>query len=67
MKKLCCMVALAAISFGSVYAAPVIGSTMKTDTTIKKDTTMKMKKKKWKMKSDTGKMKMKMKKDTTKM
>jgi hypothetical protein len=60
MKKLCCMVALAAISFGSVYAAPVSGNRMQTDTT-------KMKKKKMKMKTDTGKMKMKMKKDTTKM
>jgi hypothetical protein len=62
MKKLCCMIALAAISFGTICsAAPLAGSTMKTDTT------MKMKKKKVKMKSDTGKMKMKMKKDTTKM
>lgn len=67
MKKLCCMIALAAVSFGSVYAAPVTGSTMKTDTTVKKDTTMKMKKKKMKVKTDTSKMKMKMKKDTTKM
>ncbi len=61
MKKLCCMIALAAISFGSVYAAPVTGSAMKADTT------MKMKKKKMKVKTDTSKMKMKMKKDTTKM
>jgi len=62
MKKLCCMIALAAISFSSVYAAvPVKGYTMKTDTAKKK--------KKVKMKSDTGKMKVKtkMKKDTTKM
>ena len=55
------MIALAAISFGSVYAAPVTGSAMKADTT------MKMKKKKMKVKTDTSKMKMKMKKDTTKM
>lgn len=61
MKKLCCMLALAAISFGSVYAAvPVKGSSMQADTT-------RMKKKKMKMKKDTGKMKMKMKKDTAKM
>lgn len=62
MKKLCCMVALAAISFGTICsAAPVAGYTMKTDTVVKK--------KKVKMKTDTGKMKMKMKmkKDTTKM
>jgi uncharacterized GH25 family protein len=55
MKKALCMIALAAISFGSVFAheAPVKSSngTMQTDT-------MKMKKKKMK------KMK-KMKKDTT--
>jgi hypothetical protein len=63
MKKLCCMIALAAISFGSVYAAtPVKGAKMQTDTTK-----VKMKKKKVKMKGDTTKMKMKMKKDTTKM
>jgi hypothetical protein len=60
MKKLFCMVALAAISFGSVFAAAPIhhAGTIQTDTTIKK--------KKMKMKSDTSKMKMKMKKDTTK-
>jgi len=57
MKKLICMIALGAISFGSVYAAvPVNHTTMQTDT----GKTMK-KKKKTKMKSDTGKMK----KDTT--
>jgi len=62
MKKLCCIVALAAISFGTVCsAAPITGSTIKTDTTTK------IKKKKMKVKTDTTKMKMKMKKDTTKM
>lgn len=63
MKKLCCIVALAAISFGAVCsAAPVTGMG-----TIKTDTTTKIKKKKMKVKTDTSKMKMKMKKDTTKM
>ncbi len=53
MKKLISMIALAAITAGSVYAAPM---------QQQQDTT-KMKKK---MKSDDGKMKMKMKGDTTK-
>lgn len=49
MKKLISMVAIAAISFGSVYAAPV----QQKDTT-KTDTSKKMKKwKKKKMKKDT--------------
>lgn len=64
MKKLCCMIALAAMSFGTVCsAAPITGSSIHTDTITK------VKKKKVKMKTDTGKMKMKMKmkKDTTKM
>jgi len=61
MKKVICMVALAAISFGSVFAAvPVTHMGMQTDT-------VKMKKKKVKMKTDTSKVKIKMKKDTTKM
>jgi len=56
------MIALAAISFGTVCsAAPIASSTMKTDTTTK------VRKKKIKVKTDTSKMKMKMKKDTTKM
>ena len=62
MKKLFCMIALAAISFGSVFAAvPLhhIKTTMPVDTVIKK--------KKIKVKTDSTKMKMKMKKDTTKM
>jgi len=55
------MIALAAISFGTVCsAAPVFSNGMKTDTT-------KMKKKKIKVKTDTSKTKIKMKKDTTKM
>ena len=51
MKKLLCMIALAAISFGSVYAygsATTVKATMQTDTTkkkkgkpMKKDTTRK--------------------------
>jgi hypothetical protein len=55
MKKAICMIALAAISFGTVYAAPVKQTT---------DTT------KTKVKEKKGKMKMKkkvVKKDTTKM
>ncbi|WP_158990485.1 hypothetical protein [Mucilaginibacter sp. L196] len=63
MRKLFCMIALGAISFGSVFAAvpmPNTKTTMQTDTGKKVDTG-KMKKK-WKK----GKMKMKMK-DTTKM
>jgi len=61
MKKLFCMIALGAISFGSVYAATTTPR-MQTDTG---KTTMK--KKKVKMKTDTSKTKIKMKKDTTKM
>jgi hypothetical protein len=60
MKKLFCMIALAAISFGTVSAAIPVKAAQ--DTTVKK---VKMKKMK-----DTSKMKMKtkkMKKDTTKM
>ena len=55
MKKVICMIALAAISFGTVYAAVPVQM---------KDTT------KTKMKEKNGKMKMKkktVKKDTTKM
>jgi hypothetical protein len=59
MKKLCCMVALAAISFGTICAAAPVHKTMMADTTMK----MKKKKKMKKMK-DTSSM---MKKDTTKM
>jgi hypothetical protein len=61
MKKLFCMVALAAITTGSVFAAAPLRhpGTMMADTIIKK--------KKMKVKTDTSKMKMKMKKDTTKM
>jgi hypothetical protein len=60
MRKLLCMIAIAAISFGSVYAAP-FQTKMKAKTDTSK---MKMKKKmtkskmKMKMKKDTGKMKM---------
>jgi uncharacterized alpha/beta hydrolase family protein len=43
MKKLITMIALAAISFGSVYANVAVKSTMQNDTTkkSKKDTTKK--------------------------
>jgi len=61
MKKLCCMIALAAITFGSVYA----GAPVHTGRTMQTDTTKKMKKKKIKIKTDTSKVKIK--KDTTKM
>ncbi|WP_183575941.1 hypothetical protein HDF18_18775 [Mucilaginibacter sp. X5P1] len=60
MRKLCCMIALAAISFGSVYAAamPAPVKAMQVDTTkVKK----KKDKTKVKMKDTT-----KTKKDTTK-
>jgi hypothetical protein len=61
MKKILCMIALAAISFGSVYAVPVQQTdTAKTKIKVKKGK-MKMKKK---MMKDTM---MKMKKDTMKM
>ncbi|MDB5010856.1 MAG: hypothetical protein JWR67_1941 [Mucilaginibacter sp.] len=53
MKKVICMIALAAISYGTVYAA--LPMQTQTDTT------------KMKTKKKTTKMKKKMKKDTTKM
>ena len=61
MKKVLCMVALAAISFGSVFAhGPILvktdHSTMQTDTTKKKWKNKKMKKD-TSMKKDTAKMK----------
>ena len=59
MKKLGCMIALAAITFGSVYA----GAPVHTGRTMQTDTTKKMKKKKIKIKTDTSKVKIK--KDTT--
>ncbi|QJD96615.1 hypothetical protein HH214_12355 [Mucilaginibacter robiniae] len=56
MKKLCCMVALAAISFGTVFAhgnfTGVKSATMQSDTT-KKKMKKKMPMKKKKMKKDT--------------
>lgn len=52
MKKVCCMVALAAISFGSVFAYPISSHTK---TTIAQDTTKKMKKKPMKMKKKKSK------------
>ena len=63
MKKAMCMIALAAISFGSVVAAPI--KPMAQDTTMKMKKTMHkkmhkkmMKKKSSKMMTDTSKMKM---------
>lgn len=58
MKKVCCMIALAAISFGTVFAHGSFKAD-KPDVT-QQDTTKK------KMKKKNGKMKMKTKKDTTK-
>ena len=64
MKKLITMIALAAISFGSVYAHGTLSKVkpaMQTDTTVKKKTKTKMKKMKMKkdstMKKDSAKMK----------
>ncbi len=58
MKKMICMVALTAISFGTVFAH---GTTVSAKADIaQQDSTKKMK---WKKKD--GKMKKKMKKDTT--
>ncbi|WP_345949924.1 MULTISPECIES: hypothetical protein [unclassified Mucilaginibacter] len=48
MKKVCCMIALAAISFGTVFAhgiTPAKAGVMQTDTTKKKKKDGKMKKK----------------------
>jgi len=58
MKKLCCMLALAAISFSSVYAHGSVQATGKT--TMATDTVKK------KVKVKNGKTKIKVKKDTTK-
>ena len=60
MKKLICMIALGAVSFGSVFAA---APTLQMQT----DTSKKMMKKEMKMKKDSMKMQKKMMKDTTKM
>ncbi|QEM06126.1 hypothetical protein DIU31_022380 [Mucilaginibacter rubeus] len=61
MKKICCMIALAAISFSSVYAEPNINSSVKADVlqTHKKKVIHK-KKKPMKMKKGTSMGKMKM-------
>jgi uncharacterized ion transporter superfamily protein YfcC len=53
MKKLICMVALAAISFGSVYAAPVQQDTTKVKVKKKGDKTKIKKKTKDSSKKDT--------------
>lgn len=56
MKKVCCMIALAAISFGTVFAhgtTPANTDVLKTDTVKKK------------VKVKNGKVKTKTKKDTT--
>ncbi len=60
MKKVCCMVALAAITLGSVCAAVPV----KTTKVAVADTTKKVKVKE--KKNGTYKKKVKMKKDTTK-
>ncbi|PAW95352.1 hypothetical protein CKK33_18345 [Mucilaginibacter sp. MD40] len=61
MKNFCCIIALAAISFGSVYAEPNINSAVKVDVlqTHKKKVLHK-KKKPMKMKKGTSMGKMKM-------
>ncbi len=61
MKKVMCMMALAAISFGSVHAADVKVNVK--PATMQQDSTKAMKKKMKKMKKDS----MKMAKDTMKM
>ncbi|MFI5157300.1 MAG: hypothetical protein ACHQF4_00450 [Sphingobacteriales bacterium] len=64
MRKILCMIALGAISFGSVMAAApikVANHAMQTDTTTK------VKKKKIKTKAGHSKMKVKMKDTTQKM
>ncbi len=59
MKKIGLMIALAAITLGSIYAAiPAKAKTAAADTTVKK--------KKMKVKTPTMKKKVKIKKDTTK-
>lgn len=58
MKKLLCMIALGAVSFGTVMAAVPVGYT----TTVKTDTAKKKIKKKY---PDGTKIKKKVKKDTT--
>lgn len=56
MKKVCCMIALAAISFGTVFAHGVVPAN---SVAMQQDTSKK------KMKKKDGKMKKKMKKDST--
>jgi ABC-type transporter MlaC component len=66
MKKAICMVALAAITFGSVYAAPAgTHNTVQQDST-KKKVKIKDGKKKIKAKTDTSKTKTKVKIDKDK-
>ena len=60
-----CMIALAAISFSSVYAAPVSNPAMQQDS-VKKKVKVKDGKKKVKMKTDSTKTKVKTKTDTKK-
>ena len=64
MKKVCCLIALAAICFGSVYAETPVktsGVVSVADTTVKVKKTRKgVVKKKTKMHKDTTKTKMKM-------
>ncbi|MEO6521806.1 MAG: hypothetical protein ABIN91_09010 [Mucilaginibacter sp.] len=60
MKKVCCMIALAAITLGSVYAETPVKTTNKVTVS---DTTKKVKVKA--KKNGTTKKKIKVKKDTT--
>lgn len=65
MKKVFCMIALAAITFSSVYAAPANNPAMLQDS-VKKKVKVKDGKKKVKIKTDTSKVKEKVKTDTKK-
>jgi hypothetical protein len=67
MKKAICIIALAAFTFGSVYAGPVNTVNTTQQDSTKKKVKIKDGKKKVKTKNDSTKTKMKMKKDTTKM
>lgn len=62
MKKVFCMIALAAITFSSVYAAPVNNPAMQQDS-VKKKVKVKDGKKKVKIKTDSTKVKEKTKAD----
>ncbi|MES2278494.1 MAG: hypothetical protein V4592_20855 [Bacteroidota bacterium] len=63
MKKVFCMIALAAITFSSVYAGPVNPANTAQQDSTKKKVKVKDGKKKIKMKTDTSKTKTKVKTD----